>query len=153
MDTVSIVVHTLALTVVDSGYVKMRLLNAVTGSITLSLIDMQFLGSFSLKNNILTCIRSRNAEGLSDYYIWSDFSLFFKIFSGGRRIQVASKSGQQWAANLFFLFCYVHTKHNKKYVCMHVCMYVCIREQVALAERVLENASDCTLKIISILCW
>ncbi len=50
MDTVLIVVHTLtlALTVVDSGYVKMRLLNAVTGSITLSLIDMQFLSSFSL---------------------------------------------------------------------------------------------------------
>ena len=69
MDTVSIVVHTLALTVVDSGYVKMRLLNAVTSSIALSRVDMQFLGSFSLKNNILTCIRSRNAEGLSDYYI------------------------------------------------------------------------------------
>ena len=63
MDTVLIVVHTLTLTltVVDSGYVKMRLLNAVTGSITLSLIDMQFLGSFSLKNNKLICIRSRNA--------------------------------------------------------------------------------------------
>ena len=113
MDIVLIVVHTLTLTltVVDSGYVKMRLLNAVTGSITLSLIDMQFLGSFSLKNNILTCIRSRNAKGFSKYYIRSDFFLFFTYTKFFQVVAVSKSQANQVSNELltcsFFFVLYI----------------------------------------------
>ena len=78
------------------------------------------------------------------------YEAIFPYFLKSFQVVAVSKSQANQVSNelrtcSFFFVLYMY--NNK-----HVCMYVCIREQVALAERVLENASDCTLKIISILC-